>query len=884
MTDFCNPDAARRHRPNRLSGISAGLLSACLGLLLLVASPARAAELDYYLPEADDYLAEVPRPESLLGFAVGDWHVRPEQLAAGFKALAAASPRMTLIETGRTHERRPLLLAVITSPENHARLETLRQAHLAGAPTAPLVTWLGYSVHGNEASGANSALLLAYHLTAARDAATLAQLERQIILLDPMLNPDGLARFAHWANMHRSRVVKLDPLDQEHNEPAPNGRTNHYWFDLNRDWLLAQHPESVARLRQFHRWRPHLLTDHHEMGSNTTFFFQPGVRSRHHPLIPSDNYPLTGALAEFHARALDALGSLYYSREDFDDFYFGKGSTYPDIHGGIGILFEQASVRGHERRTDYGELTFPFAIRNQLTVALSTLEAAQRSGAALRALRLAHREEAAREAEENRNRALVLHTKDDFRRAELQRLLGLHQISVYPLARELTLAERSFPAQESLVIPYRQAQYRLIRALFEVRTEFADPVFYDVSAWNLALAFDMEFAEVGRVRFSESLLGDPVPVAPRRNVIDPGGVAAAFDWSDFRTVALLGKLQQEGVLTIGLLRPGRYETADGQVSLAAGSILVPLQQAMPRAELTALLERQADLAGARAFTLMRGLALAGPDLGSRRHARVLHPVKPLLLVGAGVRSYDAGEVWHFLDQRLSQPVTLITQARLEGVRNLGDYTHLLMADGNYDLDKATRERLAAWVREGGVIIAARRGAEWLLEQGWLSSRVKQFDRPMDLDVAYADKQRVDAEQLVGGAIALVELDTTHPLAFGLDDGRLPMFKRSELAFTQPREAFVRVARLAASPRLAGYLSDAVIKHIQGSASMLIQRHGKGRLVAFSDNLLFRAFWLGSARVYANALYYAAVTDAPEKSPAPDAQQDRLGGTAAGSHF
>ena len=838
-------------------------LLACLSLLPMTV---RTAELSYYLPQVDDYLQEIPRPETVLGFEVGDWHVRPEQLVSYFEALAAASPRMTLIETGRTYEQRSLLLAVITSPDNQARLESLRMAHLTGDPSVPMVTWLGYSVHGNEASGANSAMLTAYHLLAAQDQATLDKLREQIILLDPMLNPDGLARFAHWANMYRGAVENPDPLHQEHHESPPNGRTNHYWFDLNRDWLPAQHPESVARLTQFHRWWPHVLTDHHEMRSERSFFFQPGARSRHHPLQPPGNYAMTQAIAEFHATALDALGSLYYSREGYDDFYFGKGSTYPDIHGGVGILFEQASVRGQARLTGYGKLTFPFAIRNQLTTALSTLEAVQQSQPALRALREAHRKDVTRLARENPDQALIVSTRDDFRLRELQRILGLHQIEVYWPAQDLTVDGTLFPASQSLIIPYQQPQYGLIQALFEVRTEFVDQVFYDVSAWNLAMALDLQFAEISRSRFSNKLLGK-APVRSPPTSIDTSSVAVAFDWSDSRTVRLLAELQQAGVLTIGLTRSSRYESKQGAVSLPAGSILVPLSQSMQRQRLLALLQEKVDQFGAVPFNLVRGLALSGLDLGSPQ-ARVLHPVKPLLVIGEGVRSYDAGEIWHFLDQRLGQQVTLITRDRLDSLGDLSGYTHLLMADGSYQFRKAARDRLSAWVREGGIIIASGNAAVWMLEQDWLSSRVKAFHKPVDTAAVYADRERVNAAHLVGGAIALVNIDTTHPLGFGLDDGRLPVFKRTELAFAEPREAFVGIARFTDQPRLAGYMSADVIEHLAGATSMLVQRKGKGRLIAFSDNLLFRAFWLGSARVYANALYYAGTTDAPLRSQEP----------------
>ena len=359
-----------------------------LAVLLTLATPSVSTadpDAPFYLPTGITYDTSVPTPRSVLGFVVGEWHVRHDQLATYMRVVAETSDRVKIEVTGRTHEQRPLLMLTISSAENLARLEEIRQAHLvlsdpaAPAPDTsdmPVVINLGYSVHGNEASGSNAALLVAYYLAAATGGEIERLLDNAIILLDPSLNPDGLARFAQWANMHRGRVLMADPNHREHREGWPNGRTNHYWFDLNRDWLLAQHPESHARLEQFHRWRPNVLIDVHEMGSSSTYFFQPGVPNRKNPLTPETNVRLTEEIAGFHAEALDSLGSLYYSEETFDDFYYGKGSTYPDAHGSVGILFEQASIRGHLRSTSDGDLSFPFAIRNQLTTTLSTLSAA----------------------------------------------------------------------------------------------------------------------------------------------------------------------------------------------------------------------------------------------------------------------------------------------------------------------------------------------------------------------------------------------------------------------------------------------------------------------------------------------------------------------------
>ena len=360
-----------------------------LGILVAVTTLAAAKPrgLEYYLPAElhTDLDPDITQPKDFLGHEIGEWHLRHDMLVHYLRQLSNESTRLSFEEIGRTHERRPLVMLTVTARTNHERLAEIQKQHLQlSDPDSdaqpdeswPVVVNMGYSVHGDESSGANSVPILAYYLAAARGSDIDSLLENSVIIIDPCLNPDGFARFAQWANSHRGRQPVPHDEHREHHAAWPGGRTNHYWFDLNRDWLLAQHPESQARLTKFHQWRPNVQTDYHEMGSQTTYFFQPGVPERKHPLTPSENVALTQTFAQGHANALDRIRSLYFTEERFDDFYYGKGSTYPDIHGSVGILFEQASSRGHLRESPHGEFDFAFTIRNHVRTSLSTLQAA----------------------------------------------------------------------------------------------------------------------------------------------------------------------------------------------------------------------------------------------------------------------------------------------------------------------------------------------------------------------------------------------------------------------------------------------------------------------------------------------------------------------------
>ncbi len=296
-------------------------------------------DLSYFLPADISYNASIPTPQSFFGFMPGEYHLRHEQLIGYIKLLSQKTDRFQLEEYGKTYEQRPLYLITISNSQNLKNLSKIKTEHKLLADAAkssslnteemPIVVWLGFSVHGNEASGANSVPLLLYYLAAAEGEKIEKMISQMIIVIDPCINPDGFDRFANWVNINRGKIINVDPIHREHQEYWPGGRGNHYWFDLNRDWLLLQHPESKARVVKYHEWLPNVLTDHHEQGTNATFFFQPGVPDRTNPLTPIENQTLTRKMAQYHAKALDKIGSQYFSYEVYDDFFTARAQLIP---------------------------------------------------------------------------------------------------------------------------------------------------------------------------------------------------------------------------------------------------------------------------------------------------------------------------------------------------------------------------------------------------------------------------------------------------------------------------------------------------------------------------------------------------------------------------
>jgi hypothetical protein len=350
---------------------------------------------DYFLKKFEPYKKDIPSPEEFLEYGIGEHHTRHDLIVAYLEKLAEVSDRASIYQYGKTHEGRKLVMLTISTPENLVNLEALKQQHLAFTdPTknvtnydeVPVFINLAYNVHGNEPSSSEAALLSAYTFVASENPEILNYINNAVLFIDPTINPDGRDRHTQWANSYQGTPLVADPQDAEHNENWPMGRTNHYWFDLNRDWLLAINPESRGKLNWYHQWYPNVVTDFHEMGSQSTYFFEPmKANASLDPIMPKENYEdLNNLFGDYFAKALDNIGSLYFTKEVFDGTYPGYGSSYPDLQGGLGLLFEQASSRGHKQTTDFGEITFPFTIRNQFISSITTVKAAVENKAQMR--------------------------------------------------------------------------------------------------------------------------------------------------------------------------------------------------------------------------------------------------------------------------------------------------------------------------------------------------------------------------------------------------------------------------------------------------------------------------------------------------------------------
>ncbi len=833
-------------------------------LLLVLATSLSARSASEYLPRDSDPDPSIPSPESFLGWDVADWHVSHDQLIQYMHALADASPRVSLKVTGYTYEQRPLVQLVISSPENQGRLEELRLEHLAGK--GPLVVWMGYSVHGDEPSGSNASMLAAYYLASSRSAYVRELLQGSIVLIDPSINPDGLNRYASWVNSNAGKVAVADPVNRQHVEAWPESRTNHYLFDLNRDWLPLVHPESRARVVEFHRWRPHLLTDHHEQDRFPGFFFQPGVPSRQNPLTPPENLELTRALAQYHSRAMDRAGQPYFTEDAYDDFYFGKGSTYPDINGSIGILFEQRAVLGQQIETSNGIETFQMAVANQLRMSLSSLEGAW----ALRDRLKTYQSEFSatmrkRAASRHFDAWIVGDDGDPARARAFLDVFDLHGIEYQPLGETVRVDGTEFIPGHAWIIPVQQEQFGLADAMMERRTSFEDNTFYDVSAWTFPLAYNLPYATVDKLPESTGIAGSSEGISP-----DSGAAAWVIPWNQLNAANLLQELLDAGVRVRAVIKPFSAQTAAGLRSFREGTLVIQPGIQGPDAAAKALeILKKATFGGLEVHSLSSTLTAMGPDLGSK-HFSLVKPVKPLLVGGDGTSPYNVGEQWFLLDQRLGVPTTIVEQQRL-GTINLWDYTHLLLADGKYpSLGVETTTVIARWVKDGGVLIATGDAAVWA-EGLCFEDQAELCTVPVAETVAtkpitpraYSDFSSDLAQQVIGGAIVATVLDLSHPLSFGYNGADLPLFRRGTAVLSPSEDPYSTPVRYAAEPLIAGFIGDERLAAFAGTPAVIAEKRGQGVVIRFANTPLFRGFWRGTEKLYVNALFFGPLIESTE---------------------
>ncbi len=836
-------------------------------------------------PSDVTYDAAIPTPASVLGHELGAAPVRHHELVEYIRKVAELSDRLSVETIGYTHERRPILFVVATSPGNHARIDEIRAQHIAltepgsgqeVSADMPVVTWLNYGVHGAEASGMDASLPFIYYLAAAQSAELDRILDESVVLVTAVFNPDGHNQRIAWLDAYSGERAISDPVHMEHSGSWQFARTNHYWFDLNRQWLLLTQPEPRAWMKKWHAWRPNLTIDYHEMGGGQTYYFHPGVATRTNPLAPNEAERLMAETARTSEEFLDAEGRLYYHGEDFDNFYIGKGSTFPLVNGGVGILYEASATMGRELDTQHGLRTNRENIRKHFRTSIASITA----GARLRPDYLRYQksfyDSAMREAASYPTKAWVVSAKGDPARLHFfADMLNYHRIETHKLGREISVDGETYHPEDSLVIPLSQPQHRLIRSLFETIREFEDNTFYDVSTWTMPAAFGLRNAALGSREIRSSTIAEPFsPPMPSAPAPESSGYGYVFAWDAYYAPRALQRVLDAGFLTSVATKPFTAMTSSGPKSMARGSIIVPFdRQAKTRDDIHDVMREIAVDDGVTVHSLASGRSVtgtAGVDIGGPSFKPLKQP-NVLLAVGNDINLYDAGEIWHLLDHRMNMPLTMRDRDRLADI-DWDDYTHIVFTHGDYDdYEPEFTARMRLWVAEGGTLIGMRNAAPWVRANtlDWVDPDGEEVLAPEPEEdeepagrAPYSQKSTAEAEKVVGGAIFTASLDITHPLGFGFDRRDIYLHKNFKEPMQPTANPWATVIAYDAAPAYSGYVSTENEEALAGTAALIAERAGAGAIILFADNPNFRGYWYGTNKLFLNALFFSRTFDAP----------------------
>lgn len=845
-------------------------------LCLLAASPAIA---QHGLTPGGTYDPAVPAPRAVLGYEIGDRFTPHHLIVRYAERLAATSRRVRIDTVAHTFEGRPLLLATITSVANQARIQQIRAdaQRLADPGTAaadvdaivarsPAVIWLGYSVHGDEASGAEAALAFMYQLAAAQDAGTRTILDSVVVLIDPIQNPDGHERHVQQTTQTRSALgVPPSPFAMINQTVWPGPRTSHYHFDLNRDWYLLSHPESRGRIATFLSWYPQTAADLHEMGSNATYYFAP-------PMDPvNKNVAQTiwdwwDIYAAANAAAFDAHGWPFFRREGYDDFYPGYGDSWPTFLGAVGMTYEQASSEGGAiRREDGTILTLKDAITHHYTASwATTFVTAQRRTQRMRDFH-AYRRSVVSDAQRHAVRGIVFardaHGRADSLAALLMRNgIALQRTSAASEGAPFPHTSGSRAPAGSYVVDFAQGNGVLARALLEpdaqldstfIREELEnretgqDIRFYDVTAWSMPYTFRVDawtFRTPPAGSGAAPLAGKGLPA------VSNARVAYAFTPGSEASIRMLSSLLTDSVRVYVAQR----SFTSGGRDFPRGAFIVRVAANNDRVH--EKVRRHATSSGADIVAINSSAAERGTDLGSGSVVPI-QPPRVALAGGNGINPTSFGFAWYQFDQRMHLPVTSINASAL-GSAAIDEFNVVVLpSTGGLDavLNEAGRTKLAEWVRNGGVLITLDGATSWIANERLGISRLR------------ARRDSVRADNLPGavlpagvpGAIVRLHADTLSLLTIGVDDAVLPGLVFSDRIFTTPKDVRPGELVMRTAPertlRIAGYMWPEVPARLANTPYLWTERVGRGRLIAFAGEPNFRDMWRGMLPVFANAV-------------------------------
>ena len=815
-------------------------------------------------------VAQLKSPDEFLGYPIGTKFTPHYKIVSYFQHAAAAMPQqMQLKQYGETYEGRPLYLAFVSSAANISNLENIRKNNLQlaglenGSATnmATPVVWLSYNVHGNEASSSEAAMVTLYEMLRSDNPQHQKWLSNTVLIMDPCLNPDGRDRYVNWFNSMAGTVANAQPFSREHEEPWPGGRINHYNFDLNRDWAWQTQIETQQRIKVYNQWMPQVHVDYHEQGYNEPYYFAPAAEP-FHEVITGWQRDFQTAIGKNNAKYFDQNGWLYFTKERFDLFYPSYGDTYPTYNGSIGMTFEQG---GHSRgglavQTDEGDvLTLKDRLMHHTTTGLSTIEMASSNAARLVGEFKKYFDNTKAGVGSN-YKAYILTSNDMARINAVKKILdnngitygdtfsatGLTGFNYFSAKSELIKAEKF-----SIVVNASQPRSILAKVLLEPVSKLVDSATYDITAWSIPYAYGVNAYAVNAFVKTSTENTAAYATLPAVNY----GVILSY--SSVHDAGLLATLLNNGVG----VRVNEKDILYNGKFISKGSLIILKRDNVntwKKAE-AIINEQGAD------FTLLNGGFMdAGPDMGSPDILKLAAP-RVACLTGNDVDPNAAGEVWHLFDQQIKYPLTMLNANSLR-MTTLKQFDVLILPNGDYSFisDKKMGDDIKTWVRNGGRIIAMETAVGQLAAADWGVKIKKDIedmkegkkDDSKDGDYSalrkYGNRERDDLVNSIPGAIYKVEMDNTHPLAFGIGSTFYTL-KQNAIVLDFLKDGW-NVGIIKKENKVAGFAGKAVAEKIKDGTLFAVQDMGRGKVIYLSDDPVFRNFWENGKLLFLNAVF------------------------------
>ena len=820
-------------------------------------------------------LAQVKSPEQFLGYKPGSRYTPHYNIVNYCKQVAEAVPNMVKLEQyGTTNEGRPLLLLYVTSPENLSGLEAIRQNNLrlAGmtrdkmAPDekGPAIVWLSYNVHGNETSSSEAAMLTLYELVNPSNAKTKEWLQHTVVIIDPCINPDGRDRYVNWFNSVVGQQPNPQPFTREHAEPWPGGRPNHYYFDLNRDWAWQTQVETRQRIVKYNEWLPQVHVDYHEQGYNNPYYFAPAAEP-YHEVISGWQREFQTTIGKNNAKYFDENGWLFFTKERFDLFYPSYGDTYPLYKGAIGMTFEQG---GHSRggaaviNQDGDTLTLWDRLYHHFTTGMSTIEiSSQNSGKLVQEFKKYY--DKARTAPPGEYKAWVIKADEGNKIGRLTELLNRNNIEWYNAGGASYNGVNYFTGKmatvktdnHDIIINANQPNANLLTVLFERNSRLSDSVTYDITAWSIPFAYGL--TTYGLNNYVNGLTKTQNQPAATTNLNGENKVAWLVRWNGLNSVQFLSEIMKHKVK----VRYAEQPFKAGNENYDKGTLIITRTSNQSLgSSLGNIIAAAAQKAGIALTSVSSTFVDKGFDFGSEKVHGMQAP-KVGLLAGEGVSSLGMGEIF---DVQIGYPVNIIWSNDLS--KNiLKELDVLIMPDGNYKFlsDRVMNEALKDWVSSGGRLIALEGAVAQLSINDWGikvkksedEKSDKQDDKKEDYSALrrYENRERDFIPGFNPGSIYKVELDNSHPLAFGYDDAYYTL-KQDNTIYEFFKDGGWNVGIVKKDNQVAGFVGSKLKDKLKDGLLFGVQDIGRGNVIFLTDDPLFRSFWENGKLLFSNAVF------------------------------